>query len=132
RIGRGDSVFQGGHRRAPDVGSVERADCAGAAARIEARGMVVAVALGPAMSRWIALCAVLAVATAGARSMDTHVLIVAGLGGEPQYEQRFRSQAESLARAAGTLTGDEARVTVLSGERTRREDVRRELGALAK
>lgn len=64
--------------------------------------------------------------------MDTHVLIVAGLGGEPQYEQRFRSQAESLARAAGTLTGDEARVTVLSGERTRREDVRRELGALAK
>jgi hypothetical protein len=67
-------------------------------------------------------------AVAGA---EAYALIVAGLGGEKQYEQRFRDQASALAQAAEKLTGDTARVTVLSGEKADRESVRRQLRALA-
>lgn len=62
---------------------------------------------------------------------DTHALIIAGLGGEKQYEQRFRTQATALGEAAEKLTGDKAFVTVLSGEKADRDTVRRELRALA-
>jgi hypothetical protein len=73
-------------------------------------------------------CSLLAIAPAHA---DTHALIIAGLGGEPQYEQRFRSQATSLAQSAEKLTGDKARVSVLSAENADRESVRRQLRTLA-
>jgi Peptidase C13 family len=62
---------------------------------------------------------------------DTHAVIIAGLGGESQYEQRFRNQATSLAQAAEKLTGDKARVSVLSAEKADRESVRRQLRTLA-
>jgi hypothetical protein len=62
---------------------------------------------------------------------DTYALIVAGLGGEKQYEQRFRTQATALAQAAEKLTGDQSNVIALSAEKADRETVRRELRALA-
>jgi hypothetical protein len=62
---------------------------------------------------------------------ESYALIVAGLGGEKQYEQRFREQAASIAQAAEKLTGDKARVTVLSAEKADRESVRRQLRSLA-
>ena len=62
---------------------------------------------------------------------DTYALIVAGLGGEKQYEQRFRTQATALAQAAEKLSGDASKVVTLSAEKADRETVRRELRALA-
>jgi hypothetical protein len=61
----------------------------------------------------------------------TYAFIVAGLGGEPQYEQRFRQQAASLATAAEIVTGDASHVVTLIGDRARRDSVRREIKALA-
>jgi len=76
----------------------------------------------------IAACLLAAPLLAGA---ETHALIVAGLGGESQYEQRFKEQATALAQAAEKLTGDKARVTVLSGAKADRDSVRKQLRALA-
>jgi hypothetical protein len=57
--------------------------------------------------------------------------IVAGLGGEPEYEQRFREQAAALAAAAEKAAGAPGHVVVLTGEQARRESLRRELQAFA-
>ena len=57
--------------------------------------------------------------------------IVAGLGGEPQYEQRFREQAAAIAEAAERAAGAPGHVVVLTGEQARRESVRREFEAFA-
>lgn len=57
--------------------------------------------------------------------------IVAGLGGEPQYEQRFREQAAAIAEAAEKAAGAPGHVVVLTGEQARRESVRREFEAFA-
>ena len=65
---------------------------------------------------------------AGAASFT---FIVAGLGGEPEYEQRFREQAASLAAAAEKAAGDKSRVVLLTGEQARRESVRREFQEFA-
>ncbi len=46
---------------------------------------------------------------------ELHFLIVSGLGGEARYEQAFAAQAEAMAEAAMLTTGDESRITVLSG-----------------
>jgi hypothetical protein len=61
----------------------------------------------------------------------TYALIVSGLGGEPQYEQRFREQATALADAAVRLTGEKSRVTTLLGEQATREAIRSALQTLA-
>jgi hypothetical protein len=57
--------------------------------------------------------------------------IVAGLGGEPDYEQRFRDQAAAIAEAAEKAAGAPGHVVVLTGEQARRESLRRELEAFA-
>jgi hypothetical protein len=57
--------------------------------------------------------------------------IVAGLGGEPQYEQRFREQAAAIAAAAETAAGAPGHVVVLTGEQARRDALRREFEAFA-
>jgi hypothetical protein len=57
--------------------------------------------------------------------------IVAGLGGEPEYEQRFREQAAAIAEAAKKADGAADHVVVLTGEQARRDSVRRELQAFA-
>jgi hypothetical protein len=60
-----------------------------------------------------------------------YTFVVAGLGGEPQYEERFREQAAVIAAAAQTSAGGASHVTVLTGEQSRRDAVRRELQAFA-
>ena len=57
--------------------------------------------------------------------------IVAGLGGEPAYEQRFREQAAAIAEAAEKAAGAPGHVVVLTGEQARRESLRKELAAFA-
>jgi hypothetical protein len=52
--------------------------------------------------------------------------IAAGLGGEAEYEQRFREQAAALAAAAEKAAGDKSHVVVLTGEQARRDSIRRE------
>jgi hypothetical protein len=55
--------------------------------------------------------------------------IVAGLGGEPDYEQRFREQAAAIAEAAEKAAGAPGHVVVLTGEQARRDSLRKELEA---
>jgi hypothetical protein len=57
--------------------------------------------------------------------------IVAGLGGEQQYEQRFREQAAALAAAAEKAAGAPGHVVVLTGEQARRDSLRREFDGFA-
>ena len=64
-------------------------------------------------------------------SAETYSLIISGLGGEPEYEERFREQAEKLAGAARQLTGTDAAAVVLSGAKADRESVRRAVRELA-
>jgi hypothetical protein len=59
----------------------------------------------------------------------SYTFVVSGLGGEPQYEQRFREQAAAVADAARSAGGSD--VSVLSGEKADRESLRKELRALA-
>lgn len=74
------------------------------------------------------ICGVLTVVDAQAAA---YTFIVAGLGGEPEYEQRFRQQAASVAAAAEKVAGDSSHVVTLTGAQARRESVRREIEALA-
>ncbi len=60
----------------------------------------------------------------------TFTFVVAGLGGEPEYEQRFREQAAAIAEAA-KKAGEESQVVVLTGEQARRDSVRREFQEFA-
>lgn len=59
-----------------------------------------------------------------------HTVIVAGLGGEPPYEKRFREQATALAESARSSAGVDA-ITVLSGADAKREAVQRAFATLA-
>ncbi|HEX6994053.1 MAG TPA: hypothetical protein VF339_07875 [Gammaproteobacteria bacterium] len=68
---------------------------------------------------------------AAAAQAEPHYLIVAGLGGEPRYEERFAQQAQSLAEAARRTTGNAEQVEVLSGEDATQESVRAAFGRLA-
>ena len=91
--------------------------------------MAVAAALGKAVKTFLVAAALLALpAFAGATSFT---FIVAGLGGEPEYEQRFREQAAALADAAKKTAGAQGQVVVLTGEEARRDAVRRELQEFA-
>jgi hypothetical protein len=57
--------------------------------------------------------------------------VVAGLGGEPEYEQRFREQAAAVGEAAKKAGGDQNHVVVLTGEQARRDSLRREFQEFA-
>ena len=85
--------------------------------------------LGPAVKlrRLLWLSALLA---SGA-SAEPYYLIVSGLGGEPQYAERFAQQAEALAEAARRTAGNEEQVQVLTGEDATQESVRAAFGRLA-
>jgi hypothetical protein len=52
--------------------------------------------------------------SSGARG-ESYTLIIAGLGGEPQYEQRFTEQAESIAQSARALAQTDQQVLKLVG-----------------
>jgi len=60
---------------------------------------------------------------AGAASFT---FVVAGLGGEPEYEQRFREQAVAIADAVKKAAGEQGHVVVLTGEQARRDSLKRE------
>jgi hypothetical protein len=61
-----------------------------------------------------------------------HTVVIAGLGGEPTYEQRFVAQADEIEAAAATLASAPEHVVKLSGPAVTRDSVRNELRALAK
>ncbi len=74
------------------------------------------------------LCSLL---LAGTASAATQVLVIAGLGGEAQFDARFTKWSEQVAKASATATGDVARVQRLAGESARREDIQAALRAVA-
>jgi hypothetical protein len=85
--------------------------------RMSARHRVIAGRRMSGWRPWPAMLAVLLLAAVPRAHADSYFLTVAGLGGEPDYEQRFRAMAADLERilkAADTtnhvvtLAGDEA------------------------
>jgi hypothetical protein len=80
------------------------------------------------MSPVRALLLTLALAVSPAHA-ELRVFVVSGLGGEPEYEQRFEEQAEAIAQAASRAGAAQDSVVLLTGERARRESVMRELKA---
>ena len=68
---------------------------------------------------------------ASGAAAEPYYLIVAGIGGDPHYEQRFTQQAEALAEAARRTTGNEEQVLVLSGDDATQESVRAAFARLA-
>jgi hypothetical protein len=58
------------------------------------------------------------------------VLVVSGLGGEPEYEKRFHQQADAVAKAAARSGAPKDNVVVLSGEAAKRDAIERALNAL--
>ena len=58
------------------------------------------------------------------------VLVVSGLGGEPDYEKRFTQQADAIAKAAARSGAAKDNIVVLSGERAKRDGIEREFKSL--
>jgi hypothetical protein len=86
--------------------------------------MAVAAALGKAVKTFSLAAALLLLPTlTGAASFT---FIVAGLGGEPEYEERFREETAVIGAAAiEAAGGDKSHVVMLSGEQARRDSLRR-------
>ena len=63
---------------------------------------------------------------------QSHFVVVGGLGGEPQYEERFSAYASALGDVFEKTTGDGSRVHVLKGPESRREAIIAVLSDLAK
>lgn len=62
----------------------------------------------------------------------TRVLIVAGLGGEAQYEERFTQWSQKTAAASVTAAGDTQAVVSLSGAAATREAIEQRFTALTR
>jgi hypothetical protein len=77
---------------------------------------------------WLALALSCVV---GAVRAEQYYLIVAGLGGEPSYEQRFAAEATALKQAAVRTAGDASHVTLLVGAEATREALRASMKKLA-
>lgn len=77
------------------------------------------------------LAAALGLALAGGANAATRVLVITGIGGEPQYEERFAQWSDQVAKASATATGDAERVQKLSGKGARRESVQAALQKFA-
>jgi hypothetical protein len=75
----------------------------------------------------IATLALLAAASAGA---TTHCITIAGLGGEPDYEQRFGAWAQELD--ATLRSAPDAQVETLFGPKARKESIKTAFDAIAK
>ncbi len=83
------------------------------------------------MRSWLLPAAFCAGMLAAAAHAESYYVIVGGIGGQSQYEERFLAQADSLASAARRTLGDDSLVTVLSGAGATREAVTAELERLA-
>lgn len=64
-------------------------------------------------------------------SAATYTVVVAGLGGEQAYEQKFREHAAAVASAAEKAAGSTANVVSLTGGEAKAANVRREIKSLA-
>ncbi|HEY0942380.1 MAG TPA: hypothetical protein VGE08_19970 [Steroidobacter sp.] len=64
-------------------------------------------------------------------SAATYTVVVAGLGGEPAYEQKFREHAATVATAAEQAAGSKQNVISLSGDEAKATNIRREIKALS-
>ncbi len=74
--------------------------------------------------------AVLAIAASmPAAGAATQVLVLSGLGGEPQYEQRFEKWSEQVSKASATATGDPSLVQRLAGRDAQRGKIEAALRA---
>jgi hypothetical protein len=76
-----------------------------------------------------ALLLTLALAAVSPARAELRVFVASGLGGEPEYEQRFAHQAEAIAQAATHSGVSPENVVLLTGTRARRESLQRELSA---
>ena len=74
----------------------------------------------------------LAAGALAAQTGNTHILIVGGLGGEPDYERRFATYVSDLEQIGGKLAGDASRVVSLSGKGATREAIQSALEKLAR
>ncbi|HEU4626881.1 MAG TPA: hypothetical protein VFS52_19120 [Steroidobacteraceae bacterium] len=74
-----------------------------------------------------ALLLTLALAAVSPAHAELHVFVASGLGGEPEYEQRFQQQAHAIAQAAARAGAKPENIVLLTGEGARREPFRREL-----
>lgn len=64
-------------------------------------------------------------------SAATYTFVVAGLGGEPGYEQKFREYAAAVTSAAEKAAGSTGNVISLTGDAARAAAVKREIKTLA-
>ena len=74
-----------------------------------------------------ALLALLLAASAGA---TTHCVVIAGLGGEPDYEQRFATWAQDLDKTLRAT--QDVQVETFSGANARRDNIRAAFEGIAK
>ena len=84
--------------------------------------MAVASTLETAVKR-VAAAIALGLCMALPAAAATRVLVGAGLGGTPKYEENFQKWSEQVARASASATGDPALVQRLAGNAARREDI---------
>jgi hypothetical protein len=61
----------------------------------------------------------------------TYTVVVAGLGGEPAYDQKFREHAASVASAAEKAAGSASNVVSLTGDAAKAANIRSEIKSLA-
>jgi len=85
--------------------------------------MVVALEVGHAVTRRL-LAAVAVLCAPSCAWAAGYAVIASGLGGEPEYEQRFRDDAKAL-QAVAEHSGEDMHVTALIGERTTRDALHR-------
>lgn len=87
--------------------------------------------MGATVSKAHLVSALMLSAFALPASAATYTFVVAGLGGEPSYEQKFREQAAAIASSAEKAAGSAANVISLTGDAARANAVRREIKTLA-
>ncbi len=93
--------------------------------------MAVAIEAGDVVIGRIAIVAALLSTLFAPSARAAHyALIVGGLGGEAEYEQRFREQVQALT-AVEKHRSEDAHVTALSGEQATRETTKRALASIA-
>lgn len=85
-----------------------------------------------ARNSMVTLLSVAALLHGAAALATTRVLIVAGLGGEAQYEERFTQWSQKTAAASVTAAGDTQAVANLSGSAATREAIQERFAALTK
>src|ERR1043165_5399857 len=85
---------------------------------------------GAGLMRWLLGCALLALAPAAVLGA-THVVIITGQGGDPEYQKRFREQSTAVSTAARKLVTEAGGVTVLEGDSATRDSIRAEFRKLS-